>query len=518
MGPEDWKYDNGLRILVYPVVASSSIMESSPTYHRLCDMIDWMDENVDFPHYFHVLWPKEGEDDKRYKYKFENTDARNRIHGYDNVELIPMKFHATQTTDMTMCTRELREVINMGEGQRYYDAIWNDRPGVAPSIMEQVAASRSQERSYPPIINETQIIPREEKSFDTYSQLRTILGIAGPSTFMLYEREDQKQLMENIMRKYLNGETIREIQKNSYGQPPGLNTKMLDEARADVEKQDDPILINYGSKVYSQRKYEEAWSIADTLFSSGANVRMQVISPHLSPWARDTELEYQKNIDYFDIYTSLSKQEYLRQAAKAKIMVDAMEEHYEFNLTLAEVAYMGALPIVKDANWSRHMYGEDYPFKFQNKEQGSKMILHVYNNLEEYREEWIPKLRERFRNKLSFSNYVEAKLNIWNKLREEVTFDGDFYDLPAYHDRYEADSRDQGILKTLKRLPDEFTMEEFAEQYRDISENNVKLESPREGRKPIEHIRYYWAMKNSGIKDTCEDDRPTLDKSHCDWI
>jgi hypothetical protein len=514
----DWEenFQNGLRILMNPLLGSSSMIESSPSYHRLCNMIDWLNRETEFPVYWHVLWPEYDDDDARYAHKFENTEAMARIHNYDNVELIRSKFHATQTVDMEMCTRELRETINMGEGQRFFDAIWNDKPPAANFIMDHIGMSRAKEEVLPPIINEMQIVPREDKSIGKYGQLRHVLGNAGPSTHTLYERDAQRQLMTKQMRKFMNGTAIQDIQERSSAQPPGLNTDRLDKViEANKEgKQDDPVLIHYGSKIYSQRNYEEAWEIADTLLSSGANAEMQVITPHMSPWAQNSAGEYSDNIDHFNVYTSMTKQEMLEQAAKASIMVDSMGDHFEFNLTLAEVAYLGALPVVADSNWSRHMYPDDYPFRYNGKRNGMKMILYVYKNLEELQEEWIPKLREHFRENLSFERYVREKLRIWNQLREDVTFEGDFYDLPNYQQRFEVDdSRGKAMVECLKGIENEFTMQEYADRYKHISDNDVELMNPLDGRKPIEHVRYYWALKNAGVTDLCNDDLPVMDKS-----
>lgn len=521
---EDWKFDNGLRILMNPLFGSSSMLESSPTYHRLCDMIDWMNENCDFPHYWHVFWPTYDDDEMRYKHKFENNDAMARIHNYDNVELMRMKFHSTQMVDMNMCTRELRERINMGEGDTFYDVVWNDKPPSANAIMDNVGMARSDDKVLPPIVNEMQIVPRQEKSFGQYGQLRHVTAHAGPSTWTLYEREAQKKLMGKMMRQYLKLPIVKEIQEKSSAQPPGLNIDRLDSVIEEEETQTDPVLINYGSKIYEQRNYQEAWTIVDKAIASGANAEMQVVTPNMSPWARNTELAYSDNIEHFNVYQNLSKEEYLHQSAQAAIMVDSMGDHYEFNLTLAEVAYMGALPVVANSNWSQHMYPDDYPFRYNDKEQGRKMLLYLIKNIDEMQEEWVPKIREYMREELSFDQYVKEKLNIWNWLRENVTFDSDFYDLPQYgdHNQNQKDkgggARDRAIVDCLKRMDEQFTMQDFADVYRQISENDVELMNPLDGRKPAVHVRYYWALKRNGVVDLCTEDYPVMDKSECEIV
>lgn len=522
---EEWgNYQTGLRILMNPLFGSSSMLESSPSFHRLCDMVEWMQENCDFPHYWHVLWPTYDDDEIRYRHKFANNDAMARIHNYDNVELIRSKFHATQMVDMNMCTRELRETINMGEGRRFYDVIWNDKPPATNTIMDNVGMSRSHDKVLPPIINEMQIVPRSGKSFSEYAKLRHILAQAGPSTHTLYERPAQKKLMSKVMKQYLKTTKVREIQKQSSSQPPGLNVERLDEVINEVETQTDPVLINYGSKIYEQRNYQEAWTIVDKVLASGANAEMQIVTPNMSPWARNTALEYSDNIEHFNVYQNLTKDEYLHQSGKAAIMVDAMEAHYEFNLTLAEVAYMGALPVVRNSNWSRHMYPDDYPFRYNDPEQGVKMLIYAINNIEELQEEWVPKFREHFRENLSFEKYVREKLRLWDELRQEHTLNEEFYDLPEYGDhmanqeRKGGGARDRAIIKCLKRMDDQFTMEDFADVYEEISSNDVKLLDPLDGRKPAEHVRYYWALKNNGVVDKCDGPDPLLDKTECDLI
>jgi hypothetical protein len=148
-----------------------------------------------------------------------------------------------------------------------------------------------------------------------------------------------------------------------------------------------------------------------------------------------------------------------------------------------------------------------------------KMILYVYKNLEELQKKWIPKFRQHFREKLSFEMYVREKLRIWNELREEVTFDGDFYDLPSYQNRRRVDDpRGKAIVECLNAMDTEFTMKEFAQRYKHISDNGVELMAPLDGRKPIEHVRYFWALKACGVKDLCNDKLPVLDKSDCELV
>lgn len=524
---EEWDYENGLRILYYPVLSSNTVVDSSPSYHRLVDMVEWMDEFCDFPHYWHVLWPKtwdeqeedpELEDDPRYRYQYSGPIPQHNVENYDNVELLKMRYHVCQPTDMTMCTRELREAINIAEGDTYYDLFINDRPSITPMLNEQMRARKEGDKSLPPTIVQTQIIPRHKKGFGESTQLRTILALLEENTYMLYENNDQKRWMEDIARDYVRPTMIERMQEQAMVQPLGLNYRKIDEVTADVEKQDDPVLINYGSKLYGQRNYQEAWQIVDIMNASGRNIEMQVVTPSMSPWAGDTELEYNEGIDYFNVYEGLTKEEYLRQSAKAKMMIDASKET-GFNLTLMEVVYMGALPVVREAGWSKYFYGEDYPFYFNGKKNGAKMAIHVYDNLEEYREEWIPKLRERFKEKFSFDSYIERILTEGSNIREDVTFDDDFFDIPkSYHERYEGNPVQKAVLKALRRVDNPFRMEEFDQEYKDVTENNVELVSPLDGRSPTAHVKYYWLLKKAGVVDLCEDADPLMDKSAIEGV
>jgi len=510
-----WSFDNGLRILHMPVLSASNMIEASPAFNWLRQATRWMDRYYDFPVYWHILWADTDQDEARYRYKWENLDEMAWIHNRDDMELIKIPFHATQSTDSGMCTREMREVLNMGEGERFYDVIWNQRPANTVELMGQVKSRREEDDVLPPIVNTAQIAPKTSKTFSHYDQLRLASGMLGPSTWNIYESEHQLMWTLDVLRKYFNGKTLQKFRERSSVVQPGIDIDYIDEVTGDVEPQDDPVIITFNGKVYTDRNVDEAWEIMDIAYSSPFNIELQVVTPGLGISARHTEVEFSSNTEHFNFYEALPKEGYLRQSAKAKIMVNSVIDT-DFNQTLGEVVYAGALPVVRDGAWSRLMYGEDYPYRYNGKKNGAKMLLYVINNLDEIRAEWMPKLQERLRTQFHSARWMYEILDQWNRLREDVTWGDEWYDIPKYSDRYTSGRREKAILKALHRCDDVFTMQDFRDEFKRISDNDTDILIPNDGRSPTPHVRYYWALKKAGVVDLCDGPNPRLDKSECD--
>jgi hypothetical protein len=123
------------------------------------------------------------------------------------------------------------------------------------------------------------------------------------------------------------------------------------------------------------------------------------------------------------------------------------------------------------------------------------------------------------RTRFHSARYFKEILEQWSRLREEVTWADEWYNMPNYRARYEAENRrKKAMLKALKRCDDVFTMKDFRDQFKKIADNNTDILAAYDGRAPAPHLRFYWCLKKYGIKDLCDGPEPTLDKSHLDKI
>ncbi|QLG30020.1 hypothetical protein HUG10_20655 (plasmid) [Halorarum halophilum] len=521
---EHWDFDNGLRIMVYPVLAANTMIEASPAYQHLKQTMRWFDAHYDFPVFWHILWPKTGNDEARYRYRWKNHSERLWLERRDDVELIETTFHACQTTDMGLCNRELREVINQSEGTRFFDFIFNQKPGAAAEIMDTVRGRREEDALCPAIMNTHCMPPTWDKTFGDYYRLRMASGMVGPVTHNFFQTDHQLQNTLKALRSYFNGKTLQQFQNQSSVMGTGVDVDYVDGFASELDggegdlAEEDPFIVTFNSKVYKERNYEESWRILDTLHSSPVNCKVQLVVPNLGQGKLLTPVEYSSTAEHFDTYSGLKKSEYLEQSAKAKMSLNSVIKT-DFNQTLAEVAYVGALPVMRRADWSEFMFGKDYPFLYSGEEHGKKMALHVAANIDEYRAEWIPELRTRLRERHHAAMYFKEILEQVHRLREEVTWGNEWFDLPPMHNRYEMNensgrvTREAVVLQALRRCDDVFTMEDFAEKYRQVSESSAKLLEPHDGRSPAPHLSYYLALKKYGVKDLCDGPLPVLDKS-----
>jgi hypothetical protein len=519
-----WDFETGVRILVYPVLAANSMIEASPGYQHLKQTMRHFDKHYDFPVYWHIIWPKTGIDDSRYKYRWRNHSERLWLENQGNVELIESKFHACQSTDMGICNRELRETINQSEGDRFYDFIMNQKPAAAAEIMDTVRGRREEDEMCPPIMNTHCMTLTWDKTFGDYYRLRAGSGMVGPVTHNFFQSDHQLADTFAALRNHFNGKTLQKFRDSSSVAGTGVDVDYLNQFASDIGgdgdvAEEDPFLVTFNSKVYNARNYQEGWRILDTMHASSLPVEVQLVVPNLSMGKVDTQLEYGQNAEHFDIYTGLKKSEYLKQSAKAKMSLNSVI-HTDFNQTLAEVAYMGALPVMRNAPWSRYMYGDDYPFLYNGEEHGKKMALHVAANIDEYRAEWIPRLRDRLKKNHNAARYFKEILDQFNRVRSEHIEEHEWFQLPPMHERHKQkngrQSRKGAILSAIRRCDTQFTMEEFAEEYYQVSEGDTRLLEPHDGRSPAPHLSYYIALKAAGITDTCEGPLPTFDKSGVD--
>ena len=511
-------FDNGLRVLFYPMISASNMIEASPTYCRFKQLMRWYEENYDFPIYWHVVWPDVEAEGMRYRYKWNNMEEKAWLNSHPRVELIKCRFHATQSTDTSMCSREFREAFNIAEGNRFFDVIWNQKVQCTPYIMDQVVSRRGHDDILPPCVNTLQMYPTKDKMFSEWSQLKFSSGLVGPSVHTVWESDHEIKETMKELRHFFNHDTIQKFKNRSTVVEPGIDVDYIDKVTEGIERQKSPKIISMNGKIYNDRNYKEAFKIMDQAYASKYDVDLQIVTPGLSATAATAPANYSQNIDHFDVYTGLSKEKYLKQSAKASIMVNSVVKT-DFNQTMGEVVYANALPVVRDGNWSRLMFGEDYPFLYRGEKHGKKMLLYVLANFDEIYEEWHPKLCARMRDRFHSARYFKEILEQWSRLREEVTWGAEWYDLPDYPDRYtEQNRRKKALLKALRHVDDEFTMEDFRDAFKQIADNNTDILDAYDGRAPAPHLRFYWALKKYGVKDTCEGPTPTLEKGHLDKI
>lgn len=511
---EHWNFDNGLRILFFPMISASNMIEAAPSYNRFKQLYRFCEEHYDFPLYWHIIWPRDDLDDRRYRYRWVNEEEKEWFEGLDNVELIKTRMHATQATDLGMSSMKARETFNISEGERFFDVIWNQKAGVTPTIMDEVLPSRGgdNESAIPPIVNTLQMPPIPGKRFNDFGRLRFACGIVGPNVHTVWESQHEIERTMDELSKYFNPTTRQRFREKASVMEPGIDVDYIDDVTEGVERETEPPLITFNGKIYNDRNYQEAWNIMDTAYSY-TDWDIQVITPGMSGSVASSELEYQNNIDHFDIYEALPKEDYLQQSAKASIMVNSVK-WTDFNQTMGEVVYTGALPVVRRGGWSELLFGEDYPFLYEGEQHGKKMLLHVIKNFDEYYDEWMPKIQERIRTKFHSARYFKEILEHWNRLREENLWSDEWYDLPEHHDHYaEENRRKKAISKALDRVPSEFTMEDFRDRFKQISDTSIDVLAAHDGRSPTPHLRYYWALKKRGVVDKCDGPRPTLDKS-----
>lgn len=513
-----WNFDTGLRVLFNPMISASNMIEASPSYNRFKQLYRWCEEHYDFPIYWHIIWPRDDIEDRRYRYRWVNIDEKVWFEQLDNVELIETKMHATQATDLGMSSLKAREVFNISEGHRFYDVIWNQKAGVTPTIMDEILPSRggNSEDAVPPIVNTLQMPPVPGKRFNDFGRLRFATGVVGPNVHTVWESQHEIERTMDELGKYFNATTRQRFRDKASVMEPGIDVDHIDEVVEDVERQTDPPIITFNGKIYNDRNYQEAWNIMDSAYTY-TDWDIQVITPGMSGTVAASELEYQNNIEHFDIYEELPKEDYLKQSARASIMVNSVK-WTDFNQTMGEVVYTGALPVVRRGGWSELLFGEDYPFLYAGEQHGKKMLLHVIKNFDEYYEEWMPRIQKRIRENFHSARYFKEILEHFNRLREENLWASDWYDLPEVHEAFRTDNRrKKAIVTALKRCPQQFSMEDFRDKFKKISDTGIDVLAAHDGRSPTPHVRYYWAIKKAGVIDTCEDVMPTFDKSQTDY-
>jgi len=474
-----------MRILYIPVFSSSRMVEASPSYNHAPKII----RRIVKKHpdtYFYVLFPKLNEPDDINNFTLRS--GKNVFESLPNTKVIYMNSVSHQRTEMFLITREVWELFNEGTGKYYVDLIWNEKPYLAPLLKRLVSNFTAPQSSDVPIVTTTQLIPVAEKGGSLVDLVATSTGYM-VSDVPVFQSPHQRNRAIEASKTVLNLSRIEDLRKRAKVITQGVDTEELDKVRETATKY-PKLTVNYSSKLYLQKKYEDSFEVMDKAYVSGRQIDVQVVTSSSYQKVMGAEGKYSKVYKYFKVYERANRDTFLKASVKSHIFL-MMADYEDFPMTVLEQLYLGLVGILPDTEWAHYVIGKDYPFLYKSKKQALEMLCYLIDNYDKVAPQIITRNIEYIRNTHTMDRMADNFLSEFKRLHKE---------------RLENVQPNTELMeiaeKTLKLMNTVFTMEDYVKEFNRHTEH-AQIGDYQDNF-TLNKFKFYTFCQAKGCKDMCD--------------
>lgn len=321
----------------------------------------------------------------------------------DRTHVIEVEMMESQFDDLTLVTRDFFDRFNERFGDTYFDVIFTEKPSLAP-MLRKLAAFHLDSKSRKPLV-----LCRDQMTLSVewfkVNPVDEMLQAVGHSQYpTIFQSPHQMKYAVGVARKHLQPAHIQRMIDRSAVFPLGIDCDDVDSINME-ERSDklERVTVNYSHKLFLEQKFLESLSIMDSTFAGGRDIGLQIVTGSSS--AKMHMLKKAHPYLYMTIFGSMNRREFLKQMARAHVFIS--NSYYEdFSATVVEQMYSGLIPVLIDEEWSRYLVGDDYPYLFRSQIEGNAMLRYVIDNYEKVRDEVVPGLQQRVREKFDLKNIV----------------------------------------------------------------------------------------------------------------
>ena len=381
-----------------------------------------------------VLTPKIGD---AYRWKEGADWSGPRTH------VLEVEMMESQFDDLALVTRDFFDRFNERFGDTYFDVIFTEKPMLAP-VLRKLASFHLESKSRRPLVlcRDQMVVTTE---WFKVNPVEEMLQAVGHSQFpTIFQSPHQMRVAAATARKHLQPAHVQRLIEKSAVFPLGIDCDDVDQTNMEERSEKyEEVTINYSHKLFTEQKFLESLAIMDSTFAGGRNVRLQIVTG-----SSENKMHLMKRAHpyrYMHTYGGMNRRAFLKQMARAHVFVS--NSYYEdFSATVVEQIYTGLVPVLIDADWSRYLVGDDYPYLFRSQSEGNAMLRYVVDNYETVRDEIVPGLQQRVRERFDLKNIV-PEMVAWVNAKHEERVAG----LPK-----KAGKLTQLMDDVYKVLPDEF--------------------------------------------------------------
>lgn len=226
--------------------------------------------------------------------------------------------------------------------------------------------------------------------------------------YPIFLTETEKEIAREYLERYFTSSTIADfIFNKSIVLPVGVPIQVLDKYK-DTPKNEEFTLF-FGGRANDVKRIADIVKLYDMFYASGRKVKIELCTstPDMLAKRYIGPEQFNKNRNII-LHTGMDRDSYLKVAAGAHCFV-AWSKREGFPVGLWEQMYLGLVGVFVDEQWSWGNIPKDYPYVFNNLEEGFAILSYLYDHYEE--------ARDKVKFMADKASYL-SKDNIYNQIRD----------------------------------------------------------------------------------------------------
>lgn len=394
-----------MRIAYLPVVSARNV-QAAPSYN-LFKALHHHAMQLDPNTVFYVLVPKGGEDTN-----WKDGAAWDLPRTY----VLEVAMQESQFGELALVTREFHDRFNERFGDLFFDVILSEKPMLTPMLDQLTRFHIRQKSRQPLIVNRDQFI-QDQKWYKCTRVTEILQAVGWCEAPTIFQSPHQAARAVKIAREHLRPAHVKRLTETMKVFPLGIDCDDVDAANMEERQEKfDEVTVNYSHKLFIDQKFVESLKLMDSAFAGGRPIQLQVVTG--SSAAKLNMVKKARPYAYITCFGGQNRREFLKKMARAHVFVS--NSYYEdFSATVVEQMYTGLLPVLLDAEWSRYLVPDGYPYLFKSMDEGGAMLRYVLDNYAAVAAEWVPRMQEKIRAEFDLKQIVPDMVRWMTELNDK---------------------------------------------------------------------------------------------------
>lgn len=398
--------------------------------------------------------------------------------------------------------------------------IWTTSRTTASSLLRRQMWDYRLIQSIPVVLSESMVVTAPDsfnvQGFDprcavmaktvpvaTYKEDMMLRSMAYATCYTLFPTELPRKQAIATATRYLTGDALKMVHKNTYVQTKGIDFSNVDKSIPYGMPKNQKFTCFYGGRLNESHGADKMVQLYDELYAAGRDVQIILTTPKNDCIFLEKELldkgRKSDNDRHIDFYPSCPPHEFYYKAAASHVFLE-MSRQAGFGGGILEQLYMskyGLVPILPNVEWARELVPNDYVFLFDNDGEARSMLRYVHENYD-----------EAVKKSKYISKYVYDKFSMDVNLPKyfgvlEKIFNDDF----NVYQRLFSEGNSELMEIAFDRIKPPFNLDDFFKLVVKYSRDGKFL--PIRG-KISKYAVYRWLIEIAKMKDTCDSPIPNF--------
>lgn len=204
----------------------------------------------------------------------------------------------------------------------------------------------------------------------------------------LFESPMCQRIALKSARRYLSASMVRRLNQRADMVYSGFDSEQA--YVAPPEEKADQFTVMLRGRLTSSKKVERITSLYNRFHAAGHDLRIVITTGDKRGDSRvEDDLKSNRQIEFLNLKTKAEANDVMRQAHAFLFW----SSHELFAVSVWEMLASGLIGVFKRADWFKGLLPDDYPYVFDTEQQAYAMLLDIYENYEQRREDlaWVSK-------------------------------------------------------------------------------------------------------------------------------